>query len=201
MIKGVLLDYGGVVADGGRGIEISRRLCAEFDLPDTTVNDVFQPLFHEFTRGRIDAETFWQQAAIRTGRSFTEADRQIWDDWWGVQPYPEMLELIKSLKAAGYPVGLLSNIIPPPKRQIEAAHGYSPFDFTVLSCEVGYAKPDPEMYEMALSKFNGLKSEEIVFVDDQQKCLPPAEALGMKTILATSSEQIIAELKALGLPV
>jgi len=199
MIRGVLFDYGGVIADGGNGGQISSRLSEALSLPPESTEKILLPLFVKFTRELIDEANFWQEIEMKAHQQITEAQRHIWDDWWGTEPYPEMLEVIAKLKAAQIPVGLLSNIIPPAKRIIEASGGYSHFDFAILSCEVGYAKPDAEIYDMAIAKFNGLQSEELVFVDDQTKCMPPAQALGIETILAVDTDQVIDDLRKLDL--
>lgn len=201
MIKGVLFDYGGVVAAGGRGIEIAQKLSKALELPETATNEILMPIFKDFTRGKLDENAFWHAVEVQAAIQVSDSQRHLWDDWWGVQPYPKMREAIDNLKAAGYPVGLLSNIIPPAKAKIEAGGGYSHFDFVILSCDVGFAKPDPEMYNLALAKFDDLKPEEVVFIDDQQKCLPPAEALGIKTILAENTDQILGDMRSLDLPV
>jgi putative hydrolase of the HAD superfamily len=201
MIRGVLFDYGGVVAPGGRGADIAKRLCTLLGLAESAAHKVFIPLFQEFTRGRLDDAAFWQAIESAAHIEISDEQRHAWDDWWGIEPWPEMLELINQLKANNYAVGLLSNIIPPAEAMIRAKGGYGHFNFTVLSCEVGYAKPDPEIYQLALEKFSGIRPEEIVFIDDQPKCLPPAEAAGMTTILATDTAQILSELRKLNLPV
>jgi epoxide hydrolase-like predicted phosphatase len=201
MIKGVLFDYSGVVAYGGRGKDIAKRLCQDFGLEEGLVEQVVYPLLQEMTLGRLETSAFWESLSKQTDRHFNEQEKHVWDDWWDVDVYPEMLKLINDLRSQNYQIGLLSNVIPPILERIKAGGGYSHFDFSVLSCELGVAKPDPKMYELAMRHFNGLKPEEVVFIDDQDRCLPPAEELGMHTILATSSEQIIAELRKLDLPV
>src|SRR5690242_19890937 len=113
MIRGVLFDYGGVIADGGNGGQISSRLSETLSLPAGSTETILLPLFVNFTRGRIDESAFWQEIETKTNQEITDAQRHIWDDWWGTEPYPEMLAVIARLKAADIPVGLLSNIIPP----------------------------------------------------------------------------------------
>lgn len=201
MIRGVLFDYGGVVAKGGPGTSLARQVGAGLGLDEATADRVIYPLFQQDTRGKLTTEQFWQAMAEHFGREFTEAERHIWDDWWSTQHYPEMDKVIERLKHQGVQVGLLSNVISEAAKAIRAAGGYDRFDFAVLSCDVGYAKPDPEIYELALGHFDDLQPSEIVFVDDQQKCMPPAEALGIQTILAVSTEQIINDLRNLGLSV
>jgi putative hydrolase of the HAD superfamily len=201
MIKGVLFDYGGVVGEGGRGIDVTYRLADKLGLSKQQAEEIIFPLFGQMTLGKLDTDDFWQQISEATGLLITPEKLSIWNTWWGTDVYPEMLALIHTLRAHGYQIGLLSNIIPPTRDHIKASGGYSHFDFAVLSCEVGLAKPDTRIFELALQKFDDLKPEEVVFIDDQQKSILPAEVLGMKTILATDSDQIIAELRKLGLPV
>lgn len=76
-------------------------------------------------------------------------------------------------------------------------HGvYDNFDFAVLSYEQGFAKPDPEIYDIALKKLGeGIKPAEIVFLDDKEECLVPARKIGIKTILVQSHEQAIRDVE------
>lgn len=199
MFKGILFDYGGVVGEGGRGIDVTYRLADKLGLSKQQAEDIIYPLFGQMTLGQLETDEFWRQIAEATGLHITPNDLVIWNTWWGTDVYPEMLTLINSLRTNGYQIGLLSNIIPPTRDYIRAGGGYSHFDFTVLSCEVGLAKPNPKIFQLALSKFNGLAASEIVFIDDQDKSIAPAQRLGMQTILATSTEQIVSELEALGI--
>lgn len=56
------------------------------------------------------------------------------------------------------------------------------FDGLGLSYESGYAKPEKEIFDYLLDKFN-LQSADILFFDDSQKNLDAAAALGFKTYL------------------
>lgn len=198
MIKGILFDYGGVVGEGGKGIDVSYQLAEKIGLSRQQAEEIIYPLFGKMTVGRLDVDGFWQQIAAKTDLQLDPESLQVWNQWWGTDVFPEMLDLINTLRKNRYQIGLLSNIIPPTRDHIKAGGGYDHFDFTVLSCEVGLAKPDPRIFELAVSKFDGMKPAEIVFIDDQDKSIPPAEALGMQTILATSSQQITDELRRLG---
>jgi putative hydrolase of the HAD superfamily len=92
---------------------------------------------------------------------------------------------------------LLSNVIPGTEAELRAHGAYDPFDFAILSRHVGYAKPDPEIYRLALDALPGINPEEIVFLDDQEHCLQPAQALGMQTILVQNPAQAIADIHRL----
>lgn len=51
------------------------------------------------------------------------------------------------------------------------------FDFIINSSELGFAKPDEEIFSYALSKLN-LMPGEVVFIDDSEKIISKANELG-----------------------
>ena len=54
-------------------------------------------------------------------------------------------------------------------------------DAVVLSCEVGSAKPSPEIYVTALADL-GVAAADAVFIDDQPTFCMGAEAVGVRPI-------------------
>ncbi|HEY0936789.1 MAG TPA: HAD-IA family hydrolase [Trebonia sp.] len=54
-------------------------------------------------------------------------------------------------------------------------------DAVVLSCEVGSAKPDPDIYVTALEEL-GVAAADAVFIDDQPAYCAGAEAVGVRPI-------------------
>jgi HAD superfamily hydrolase (TIGR01509 family) len=64
-----------------------------------------------------------------------------------------------------------------------------------LSYEVGAAKPDPAIYEHALSKTQ-IPASEALFVDDQLVNVESARKLGMDAIHFLNPAQLIQELQA-----
>jgi putative hydrolase of the HAD superfamily len=65
---------------------------------------------------------------------------------------------------------------------IEALGLTDEVDATILSFEVGVAKPDAGIYEAALQRL-GVSSEEATFVDDQAGYCDGAAAVGIATFL------------------
>jgi putative hydrolase of the HAD superfamily len=72
------------------------------------------------------------------------------------------------------------------------------FDDYVLSFEVGYMKPHPEIYRQALRKA-GFEATEAVFIDDMEENIKGAEALGLKGLLYKPSTDLGKELRDFGL--
>lgn len=107
----------------------------------------------------------------------------------------DLMEAIAKMKK-NYKVGIISNthsLVTRIRKNTFARY----FDFTVFSSDVGFAKPDKEIFKIALEKALA-KPEECVFVDDQEENLEAAKELGFNTILFKNNEQLLKELKDLG---
>ena len=72
------------------------------------------------------------------------------------------------------------------------------FQGIVVSGEERLVKPDPAIFELLLDRFR-LAPEETVFVDDVERNVDAAAALGIRAVRFDSAEQLRAELTGLGL--
>lgn len=122
-------------------------------------------------------------------------------------PDPWMFPALRKLRASGrYILGALSNtvVFPVGHELAETAFGDAVrqfFDVFVSSAHVGLRKPDPKMYELALEKLNafasqhaesergeglgwdqGVRADEVVFLDDIGENLKGARQLGFVTV-------------------
>ena len=70
------------------------------------------------------------------------------------------------------------------------------FELVVDSAFVGVRKPDPEIYELAVTGI-GVPAEECLFVDDIEINCVAARAAGMSAVVFRDTEQAIAEMRAL----
>ena len=191
MVKAFLFDNGGVMTRGGRGNEFSQRLGKILGLdPDKTFK-LFRPLWVDYSCGKLSEEELWDAVELECGRPILMSQRNVWNRWEDMRPVPEMVAFVSRLRDIGYPVGLLSNVIPNTEHAIRTHGGYDGFDFLVLSCKVGVCKPDPFIYTLAMRHLDGIKPEEVVFLDDQAPNLVSAKKMGMKTILVHDPLQAI----------
>lgn len=118
-------------------------------------------------------------------------------------PDPWMWPALQKLKASGkYIIAALSNtmIFPDGHEFNEVNEVRGIFDLFISSAHVGLRKPDPAIYNMALSAVNeyaeknastkgkglgwenGIKAEDIVFLDDIGENLKAAKKVGFGTI-------------------
>ena len=103
-------------------------------------------------------------------------------------PYPDTVEVLQRLRAAGVPVALLSNIGWDP-RPVLAGYGVDDlFTTLVLSDERGVVKPDRAIFELACAEL-GLPGEDVVMVGDSAVNDGAATAVGARFVLVDPSPQ------------
>ncbi len=108
-----------------------------------------------------------------------------------------MFELVAKLRK-NYRVGLLSDQTKEWWSYLNKKYDIvDNFDFMIISYQIGFCKPQSEIYDIAL-KESGSKPEEILFIDDLGQNLEPAKSLGFKTILFENPTQIKQHLKNIG---
>jgi epoxide hydrolase-like predicted phosphatase len=197
MIKALLFDYGGVIADDSSGEKLSENLAANLGIDNQTAWSMIGPLWYKFTRGKITEEEIWTHLEEQYGKPIPAPKRDIWNTWEKMPYFTEMVNFVTELKRDGYVIGMISTTVAPTAADIRAHGGYDLFDPLILSCEAGYAKPDPEIYAIALRQLPGVRPEEVIFLDNREMCLPPARALGMHTVRVDTPIEAIAETKKL----
>lgn len=78
----------------------------------------------------------------------------------------------------------------------EVARVMARFEVVIESSKVGLRKPDPRIYELALSEM-GLSAAQTAYLDDLGVNCKPAAALGMAAIKVTDPDVALGELEAL----
>lgn len=109
------------------------------------------------------------------------------------------VEILKRLKQAGYPLYGLSNwsaeTFPFAREKYDF---FGLFDDMVISAEVGFVKPEPEIYHIMLEKI-GRPASECLFIDDSLANIEQAKRMGFVTIHFTSPAQLKDELTQMGI--
>lgn len=98
-----------------------------------------------------------------------------------------LYKLAYELKKRGYRIGILSDQWYLSNEAILAnnSKGFMP---VIVSCNVGMRKPNPLIYKLLLKKLR-LKGKQVLFIDNRQWNLKPAQELGIHTILFENNEQ------------
>jgi len=73
----------------------------------------------------------------------------------GMEPLPDAINTVRWLKASGCALALLTNGAGPAQRKKIARFGLAEFFDTILvEGEIGFGKPDPRVYQLALSRLD-----------------------------------------------
>ena len=182
----LIFDFGNVLIeiDPTRSIEAFQTLGAKADL------HLDADFFHDFETGAIKAAEF--RRALRSQLRWASVDSSI-DRAWNallLEIPPKTLHVLRSLRAQGYRLALLSNTNPihiDEVRRRLGPFGYGDFarcfDRIFYSYEMGLRKPDPAIYS-AVDRELGLTSPaEVLFIDDNAANIASAAKHGWGTLL------------------
>ncbi len=201
MIRTVIFDFGGVVADFDNSLFIS-RLSKKSPLSlEAIEREIYgKKLDVLFEKGLISSRAFYYEVKKRCYlkmdyESFKKAYINIFT------PVNGMLSIIRSLKKKGYRVQLLSNT--------NYLHFYNVIrhypavklmDAVSLSFRVGAMKPSRRIYMDAVKKAK-CRVEECLYVDDIKSLVEAAEEIGMKGIVFKNPKRLKQGLKSFGIVV
>lgn len=110
----------------------------------------------------------------------------------------DLVALFPKLRQQGLQVGIFSNATLELRGRLDENGIAKLVDTVVISGEIGFQKPHKEAFQVLFEKLN-LQPEEVVFVDDSAKSLEKAGEIGYVPILFKNNEQLIADLKNVGI--
>ena len=188
-VQVVVFDYGGVLRRDERA--------SAYDAIDTkfglTVGALWR-VFHDIPEYRLSREGAIDRTAYRTAvrRALLEAegaDSQVdaalaaFDAHIAALPPldDDMRGLLERLRATGcVKLALLSNASRGFTERLRAAGVTAFFDETLVSGDIGLAKPDPAVYGFAASRL-GVEPAACLMIDDQMRNIEGARTAGLRT--------------------
>ncbi len=187
MIKAVLFDCFGVLIT-----DVLKGIVADHAEDDPGGAADIQAIIAAANLGVISRAESNQRAADILGMTVAEYRARI--DGGEVRN-ERLFAYSMLLREQGYKTAMLSNISKESlDRRFQKAELQRYFDEVITSGEVGFAKPEPEIYELAADRL-GVRCDECVFTDDRERFCEGAQATGMKTIVYTDFIQFTAELE------
>lgn len=197
MYKNIIFDYGQVIISFDP--YYMTKCYVENEAACKELSDIiFDRLYWDrLDNGSITDDEVKAEIIKRVPEEYYDAAVKVYDNWYYNNPViSETAELIRELKASGARLYLLSNIsigfaenwhkIP------EVSEIFSLFDGLVFSGPIGMNKPNRDIFEHLLTKYN-LKAEDCVFIDDSVKNINGAKAVGINTILFTGDAKKLRE--------
>lgn len=199
-ITAVTFDFGGVLTRSPfRGLE---AYATELGLPVDTFTRYTRghPKAHQLEVGAITTREYFKYvclevqaiydiridirrlgAAADVGRTADDLNRAMFDLVREVRQWCSTLLLTNNVKEAGW-----RSLFP-----------FDLFDAVLDSSTLAIRKPDPRIYH-ELVRVARCRPDQIIFIDDFEENLPPAAALGIRTILFTAPDECRNELVAAG---
>ena len=187
MIKNIIFDLGGVLID--LDMNGMQKACVElgvspevFFVPSTEVETSTvcngysaSRVISDYQVGKIPTPDFVQLVLSLCQQGVSEQQLiDAWNSCLGTIP-ASRIELIRSLRAMGYGICLLSNTNDLHWRYVEERYLSEKglFDHIFLSHEMHLAKPDAEIYRQCIKQI-GCKAEECLFIDDAKENIEAA---------------------------
>lgn len=207
MIKNILFDMGGVIfnQDTEQAFRLFRQ--SGIDTDEYLGKYGQHGFFLDLELGKITTEEFCKRMAEATGREFVPEDEaaRCWQGFFKDVSLTKLHRLEELRK--NYHLGLLSNTnafmmqLTDSERLSEDRKPISDyFDSMFLSYEMHLYKPDADIYLESLRR-DGMKPEETLFVDDSEKNVNGAEAVGIHGLFVETNsdwrEQLDARLREL----
>ena len=194
MIKNIVFDFGGVLVQydfvtffakilGSReeGEWFMQKVLSE------KVNNEMDLELHEFSYYIEQQKRLWPEYA----EALDIFDKHYIDvftcETEGIR------DLMLSLKAKGYRLLGLSNWSSRVYEVMDKFDIFNLIEDSLISKDVHQLKPNRDIYESFLNKFN-VKAEECVFIDDKPENIEGCKAVGMSGIVFKNSNQLKQEL-------
>ena len=123
-----------------------------------------------------------------------EQNEQLWRQWnlegafFGRRLFDDAIETLEALRSRGYRLGCVTNRPfggPAFVKEVEE-HGLAQLlDAMSVSCDIGYMKPHPKIYEHALEALDVQPQETVMVGDSLRADVAGAQALGMTGVWRT----------------
>jgi epoxide hydrolase-like predicted phosphatase len=118
----------------------------------------------------------------------------LWEEYLGTLNV-ELATYFSSLRPR-YQTAIISNsFVGARSREQERYHFDEMTDVIIYSHEVGIAKPERRIYELACERL-GVQPGEMIFLDDVKRCVAAAHDCGIHAILFQNTAQAIADVEA-----
>ena len=192
--QAILFDFGGVISR--TLFETHAQTEATLGLPPGSLtwkgpfDPATDPLWRDMQADRITERDYWYARTREVGALIGQDWTQLSDLVKAVRAdapaeviRPEFLDTIEAARAAGLRLAVLSN-------ELDLFYGADfreklpflrQFEVIVDATHTGILKPDPRAYRMCLDKL-GLAPGDCVFVDDQDRNIRGAEAVGLRAV-------------------
>jgi putative hydrolase of the HAD superfamily len=200
-IRAVVLDFGLVLCNAPSDAHLD-RVSKIFGIDHAGFWRLYDTNRLALDRGDMSPDQYWT-AFARNARHSGPLDADTlenlkrWDIEMWLSLNDPMLDWVERLHAAGYKLGLLSNLHQSFANHLREQAGWlRHFHVPVFSAEVRRVKPEPEIYRYLLEQLS-TPAAQTLFIDDRQINVEAARHEGIQALLFTSVPQLRKDLLAI----
>ena len=203
VINQLFFDIGGVLGSNGWDREQRAEAVTRFGLDAEDFQYRHEETVGAFESGQISLDEYLDVTVFWRERDFSRDEFKTFMFSLST-PSPGRLDVVRRLRQniRGRPARVRMATLNNESRELNEhrirVFGLCElFDVFFSSCWLGVRKPTRQIYEhvLGMTQANPASS---VFVDDREQNLAPARALGMRTILYTSADELASALGELG---
>ena len=155
--------------------------------------DMYRDLIPALTLGQLSKTEAFARIMVATGlqprpdllRGLSDRDRELLVACSRL--YDDSIPFLKTLRSRGIKIAIVSNCSEHTHDMLDEIGVTALADVLVLSCEVGAAKPDAEIFQFALDSL-GVSAAAAAFVDDQASYCAGAAAMGITAVQLVRAE-------------
>ena len=187
MIKNIIFDLGNVLLNFKPMVYVNSKI------PDKEKSkQIYKEIFESYEWAMLDRGVITEEEAINIfcNRNMEDSKsiRLVMDNWYQLlTPIEGTIEILRVLNSAGYKNYVLSNYQLLAFQNVTKRFDFfSCFDGGIISYKEKLLKPEKDIYDKLIKKYN-IDPKESIFIDDTKENVESAKLLGFKTILFTDS--------------
>lgn len=201
MIKAVIFDFGGVFDARHESLAGFTDAAGRYGLDPQAFYDRLYSgdAWQEAKVGQISGREYWRRIMTELGHAAEDDVDAFRQALFAGHTLDGAVVALAERLHGRFPLGLLSNATDELEGLLEERYGiHHLFDVVVNSARAKVAKPDPRAYQLVLDGL-GVAASEALFIDDKQRNIRAAQALGIPSLLFTDAAALERELVARGL--
>lgn len=174
-MKNIVFDLAGVV------VARNQERCPQYIMDYfyfINSGEALPEFWDDYDRGTRDIDSVAQCLAEFRGSDFETAKSRMLEAVTYQEQVAPTAELIAELKAAGYRLFVLSNMSKDYIEFLREMPVFQHFEGEIVSCEVGLIKPEREIYNLLLDRYN-LVPEQTIFIDDRKPNVDAGAEVGI----------------------
>ncbi|MBN1351802.1 HAD family phosphatase [candidate division KSB1 bacterium] len=198
MISTIIFDLGNVLVEVERKRLVDnfkRQLNNHFNFEELTSQLRVSPAIKHYELGEINSDQFYQAFSQELHLKIDiSVMKRCWQDIF--KAIPETISLLPILKMK-YKLAMISDTNPWHTEIIEEENAiFNYFNELIFSYEVHAAKPDPQIFNIALARLHS-PAASCVYIDDLEANVAAAKKLGMHGVLYNNPSDLKRDLQAL----